>query len=77
MKLKVINRLSAISKRTIAGDGGAKGQSAVCLIVHGARETGAQLNETGVGTAGHTKCIVPAGDLVERRPHEAEPVARV
>jgi hypothetical protein len=77
MKVTVKNSVSAISERKIAGDGGAKGRSAVCLIVHGACETGAQVKETGVGTTGQTKCTVPAGDIVKLRPHEAEPVASV
>ena len=77
MKVKVVNSVSAISKRKSASDGGAKGRSAVYLIVHGACETGAQVKETGVGATGQTKCTVPAGDIVKLRPHEAEPVASV
>jgi hypothetical protein len=73
MKVTVKNSVSAISERKIAGDGGAKGRSAVYL----ACETGAQVKETGVGTTGQTKCTVPAGDIVKLRPHEAEPVASV
>ena len=77
MKVKIENSVSAISKRNIAGDGGAKGRSAVYLIVHGACETGALVKETGVGTTGQTKCTVPAGDIVKLRPHEAEVAASV
>jgi hypothetical protein len=77
MKAKIINSVSAISKRKIACDGGAKGRSAVNLVVHGACQTGAQVKETGVGTTGQTKCTVPAGDTVILRPHEAEHVASV
>lgn len=77
MKVKVMNSVGAISKRKIAGDGGANGRSAVYLIVHGACETGALVKESGVGTTGRTKRTVPVGDTVILRPHDAELAASV
>jgi hypothetical protein len=77
MKAKIINSVSAISKRKIACGGGVKGRNAVNVVVHGACETGALVKETGVGTTGRRKCTVPAGDIVMLRPHDAELAASV